>query len=166
MQKSQAVEVPLDADEVASPIVRYGHPLTAIFFPTKLSTLGVNPGWGRVTFERLDSLQCCRGEYSPYEADDYRAWVHEVSDSQWLRERHDYEMGYYTTPLLDEYHHYVFAFHDEFVEAIAMGIWVESMGLAISDEIASDHPLMPLAATLPAEAFVLNRLQCEIRTNP
>src|SRR5207249_612926 len=63
-------------------------------------------------------------------------------------------------------HHYVFTFHDEFVEAIAKGVWVESTGLAISDEFTLDHPLMPLPITLPAVSFVLNRLQCELRTNP
>lgn len=166
VEKSYAVEVPLDADDVASPVVRYGHPMTAIFFPVKLVALDVDPGWGRVTFEGFDSLRCCRGEHAPYPADDYGAWVYEVVESRWLRERHEYEWGHYQTPLLEEYHHYLFTFHDEFVEAIAKGIWVEPTGLSDSDEVAPDHPLMPLPVTLPADPFVLHRLTCEVRTNP
>ena len=166
MQKAKAVSVPLDADRVISPIVRYGRPLTAIFFPIKNAMPDAAPSWGRVTFEGFDSIRCCRGENTPYEVDDYRAWAYEVSDSQWLNERHAYEMEYYETPLLEEYHHYVFAFHDEFVEAIAKGIWVESTGFAISDEMTPYHPLKPLPINLPAESKVLHGISFEIRTNP
>jgi hypothetical protein len=52
--------------------------------------------------------------------------VFTVADSPWLAERHDYEMQRYSTPLLETYLHYVFQFHDEFVEAIAEGIWLDA----------------------------------------
>lgn len=58
-----------------------------------------------------------------------------------LEERHSYEMRYYATPLLDTHRHYLFRFHDEFVEAIAEGIWLDQADR--SDPFASpiSHPL-------------------------
>jgi hypothetical protein len=56
-QFSHALEVPLTADSVDSPIVNYGGGLTSINFLTK------DERWGRVTFEKLDSIKVSRGEY-------------------------------------------------------------------------------------------------------
>jgi hypothetical protein len=70
-----------------------------------------------------------------------------------LRQRHAYEMRHYATPMLDTHQHYLFAFHDEFVEAIAEGIWLD---LADRDDpcaLPAMHPLSPLLEDLPAEEF-------------
>lgn len=95
---------------------------TAVYFEiTGTSSLG------RITFEGLDAVKAARGTSLPYgtavprTADD---WVFTVGKSPWLAERHQYEMQRYSTPLLETCQHYVFQFHDEFVEAIAEGIWL------------------------------------------
>ncbi len=59
-QFAHGLDVPLKADFVDSPVVQYGGGLTAIHFTTDEGR------WGRVTFERLDSIKICRGEYHPF----------------------------------------------------------------------------------------------------
>lgn len=57
-QVAVGIDVPLEADSVAGPGVEYGEAMRAIHFITH------DGRWGRVTFERLDSLRVSRGEYS------------------------------------------------------------------------------------------------------
>lgn len=167
-------EVPLQADSVASPIVHYGEPMTAIHFFTE------DGRWGRVTFERLDSLRVSRGEYDPFpESPDNPEgfhWVMTISNSTWLRERYEYEKQHYGTgykfcgnvdEMLEEYFHYVFSFHDEFVEAIAAGIWLEAADVMLCDEeINTSHPLKGLAHLEPVEHFESSGIRCFVRRNP
>jgi hypothetical protein len=122
--------VPLEPDTIAAPILKYRQGATTVNFGTS------DLGWGRLTFEKLDSIRVCRGEYSPYpRADkdgiDY-SWVSTVSDSKWLRERYDYEKRHYgkcyefkgnVEEMLSDYIHWVFSFHDEYIEALSAGIW-------------------------------------------
>lgn len=174
MPRTRSIAVPLEADYVMSPIVRYGDPFTAIFFLIEPSEQVVDASpeaqyespWGRITFEGFDAIRCSRGEYAPYGPEQPESWVYEVLDSQWLSERHEYESSHYDTPLLDDYHHYLFCFHDEFVEAIAKGIWIESIGQDMNVGISANHPLKPLPVDLPAQSFVSHGLQCEVRQNP
>ena len=166
MNVPESIAVPLDADHVLSPIVRYGHPFTTIFFPVEPTAHSEVTTFGRVTFEGFDSIRCSRGEYFPYEAHAYGSWVQEISESVWLNERHAYENEFYETPLLEDYHHYVFSFHDQFVEAISKGIWVEGIGPEITDEMSEEHPLKDLPPSLPAKSFVIHRLHTELRKKP
>lgn len=115
-------EVPLEADSVDSPIIYYGEPMTAIHFITE------DGRWGRITFERLDSLRVSRGENEPFppatdDADGFH-WVSTISNSAWLRERYEYEKRHYGSAhnfggnvdeMPEEYFHYVFSFRDQFV---------------------------------------------------
>jgi hypothetical protein len=129
------VEVPLTADSVGPPRLVYGgldlfsadgrdQAYTAVYFEVAASG-----GLGRVTFEGLDAIRASRGEHLPFDNDHARFrhgdWVYTVDRSPWLRERHDYETRHYATPLLETHRHYLFVFHDEFVEAIAAGIWLD-----------------------------------------
>lgn len=166
MNTPQAIAVPLKASYVLSPIVRYGDPFDAVFFPLERDAESDARTYGRVTFERLDSLRCCRGEYWPFEPEPGGSWVHEIRESAWLKERHAYEKRFYDTPLLEDYRHYLLVFHDEFVEAIAEGIWFEAIGSAFTDEMPENHPFKDLPASLPAESFEVDRLHCDVRTNP
>src|SRR3990172_10528844 len=145
MEIARGIQVPLRADPVASPEVRYACGPDQF---TMLAFLEDEPdNWGRVTFEGFDAIRCCRGEHLPYESDwtgnDYSRypWVFEVDQSSWLRERHAYELRHYQTPLLEEYVHYLFKFHDEYVELIAMGIWFEKLRYDQMSQTAVDHPL-------------------------
>lgn len=91
-------------------------------------------GWIRTAFDRLDSLRVSRGEYSPYvSALGAQTWepLVVVRPSPWLAERHAYEKEHYSNAynfggdvdeMLTEFEHYVFHFHDQFVEVIAGGL--------------------------------------------
>lgn len=151
--RARPLEVEIDADSVMSPTVHYqcaGH--SVIRFPDASGRSC------RVLFENLDALRVCRGEYSPYEGDNrVDSWVSIVDESPWLRERYHYEATWYgsayefggdVNEMLRDFRHYLFHFHDQFVEAIAAGIWIDpDPG---SDQIPSDHPL----ARLPKDSIV------------
>jgi hypothetical protein len=151
--------VPLQAHSVLSPRLVYAHvaPLSgadddpdAIYFPLPDS----EPGEGRVTFESLDAVRVCRGEHMPYPyAVPFAGgdWVYEISDSSWLLERHTYEFEHYKTPLIGSYRHYLFSFHDEYIEAIAEGIWLDRPEPASCPVPAPDHPLARLDRHPPRE---------------
>jgi hypothetical protein len=171
---ARGIEVPLVADPVLGPEVQYAavgsnHKITCIVFPLFKEEDYV----GRITFEGFDAIRCCRGECMPYKRDWVKKensrypWVFEVDNSSWLQERHDYESRYYKTPLLDEYIHYLFSFHDEFVELIAQGIWLEKIKYSqVNTAPSSDHPLTELPDGLPSEDFVVDRIRCLVRCNP
>jgi hypothetical protein len=161
LPRAHALKVPMVADSVDSPRLIYGRvgPLAgnahrnpdALYFPLRYP----EPGEGRVTFEGLDSVRVCRGEYMPYEEAGPFArgdWVYEVSDSPWLTERDAYEAGHYETPLIGSYRHFLFTFHDEFVEAIALGIWFDRPDPADPLSTALDHPLARLDGRAPAQS--------------
>lgn len=152
---ARGIDVPVIADPVDTPIISYGAGPTAIHFPLR------DGGWGRVTFENFDALRVCRGEYEPYESDwqpdQPVRWVSIVSPSPWLVERHAYEKHHYgasyrwgndVDEMLRDFAHYVFSFHDQFVEVLCAGIWFDVAAERFSeDELPPGHPL----ARLPGE---------------
>ncbi len=162
-----------------SPRFVYGHcaPFTgngdrdtdALWFPQPHGDDG-DGGEGRVTFEGLDSVRACRGEHLPYEhAVPFTRgnWVYQVSDSPWMTDRHAYEFDHYQTPLTGSYRHYLFKFHDEFIEAIAQGIWLDRPDPTAPLRLPNDHPLARLELQTAAE----NRqspsgLSWELRRSP
>lgn len=158
---ARGIEIPYEPDHVLSPEVVYRHDTAdAIYYPTEQDE------WVRVTFEELDSIRACRGEYLPYPSDDppgRRSWVYIVENSRWLRERHAYEAEHYrgcyelggdVDEMLTDYDHYLFQFHDEFVEAIAAGIWLEKNPVpAEDDDVSNTHPL----ARLTRESALIQR---------
>jgi len=173
-QLAHGLEVPLTADSVDSPIVQYGGAMTAIHFTT-------NDGrWGRITFEGLDSIKVSRGEYEPFPSELREKhsfhWVTTVSNSVWLQDRYEYEKQHYgnaynfggnVDEMLTDYSHYVFNFHDQFVEALAAGIWFESADAMLGDrEPTSDHPLRGLKHIEPSERFEEAGITCQVRRNP
>ena len=132
METAQGIIIPIDADSVLSPQVYYADQLTGIYFTTE------DDQFGRITFENLDSIKVSRGELIPYEDDckegQSYCWVLKVKDSNWLSERHQYEkrtygstyeLGGYVDEMLTDFNHFVFRFHDQFVEAISRGFWFE-----------------------------------------
>src|SRR5262249_19250350 len=133
-----------------------------------------------ITFERLDSLKVSRGEHEPFPPfpDDPDAfhWVTTICNSAWLRERYEYEKRHYgecynfngnVDEMLDEYAHYVFSFHDQFVEAIAAGIWLEVHDELLGDrDLDSTHPLSGLSHLDPAEFFEGWSIRCFVCRNP
>lgn len=147
------MSVPLRADAVGPCRLTFGHlsvagadeetrsPVdNALFFETAEGSLG------RVTFEGLDAVRASRGEVAPCDdGHDFSSWVYNVLNSTWLAERHAYEWSNYETPLLGTHQHYLFRFHDEFVEAIAEGIWVDTVSPSDPFTVGTNHP----GSTLP-----------------
>jgi hypothetical protein len=173
-QEAHPLDVPLIADSVEAPIVQYGGDVTAIHFATEDGL------WGRATFDRLDSIKVCRGEYSPFPrasaSEGKFHWVTTVSNSQWLQERYQYEKKHYgraynfggnVDEMLAESSHYVFEFHDQFVEVLAAGIWFESAtNMLTSGDLSSDHPFRGLRDVTPSEKFTEAGITCQVRRNP
>jgi hypothetical protein len=118
----------------------------------------------RITFEGLDSIRICRGEYSPYDLTAVEGVgrgniVYTVVDSPWLRDRHAYESEHYRNAyewggdvdeMLTDYRHFHFAFHDEFVDIIALGIWCELTDERLAEwPLPASHPLSGLSISSP-----------------
>lgn len=166
--------VPLVADSVLGPRLVYGTmpirpgdeelPVDALLFPTEDDSIG------RVTFEGLDAVRAARGEFLPYARVDVPyaqgEWVYLIEGSGWLDERHRYELDHYDTPLLDRYDHYLFSFHDEYVEAIALGIWFDKPGAAELLRRPGDHPLGELPESVTEERSTSFGIDWEVRVNP
>ncbi|WP_298866987.1 hypothetical protein [uncultured Gimesia sp.] len=178
-QLAHNFEVPLEADRVDSPIVQYGDVINALHFMTE------DNHWGRITFERLDSIKASRGEYAPYplapgEKESFY-WVQTISNSRWLRERYKYEKKYYgdsygfngdVDEMIREFSHYVFHFHDQFIEVLAAGIWFESADSILGERYIGerypeqDHPLSGLHHLETSETFEGSGIICYVRRNP
>jgi hypothetical protein len=171
--KIRGIAVPVEADSVDAPIVTYGDGPTSINFVTS------DQRWGRVTFEKLDSIRISRGEYEPYPSDwnqgDPLHWVSVVSPSPWLRERYEYEKEHYgrayefggdVDEMLRDYSHYVFTFHDQFVEVLCAGIWFETAEECIgARELSANHPLHDLPPPPDLDFFKAYGITCQIRRN-
>jgi hypothetical protein len=171
------MEVPLIADSVASPRLVYGglevssSEGTDRAYPALYFEVDRSGELGRVTFEGLDAIRGSRGEYLPFDDSavrySYGDWVFTVDGSRWLRERHTYETRHYATPLLDTHRHYLFVFHDEFVEVIAEGIWFDIADRAEPFAPPMTHPLQPFGLEIPGERFTsADGLEWELRRSP
>ncbi|MBW1297909.1 hypothetical protein [Aquimarina litoralis] len=142
------IKIPIIADSVLSPQVHYGNvhhhePITGIYFNTQ------DEHYGRITFENFDSLKVCRGEMLPidydWETHERGVWIFKVENSQWLVDRYTYEKKHYggsyefggdVEEMKTHFNHYIFSFHDQFVEVISRGFWFEK-----SDETLFGKPL-------------------------
>ncbi len=172
MELAKGIIIPVAADFVLSPDVLYSDELTGIYFQTE------DEQYGRITFENLDALKICRGENLPF-PDDFEAgheypWVYKIENSKWLKERFDYENGNYgssyefgcdVNEMLTDFSHYVFKFHDQFVEVIARGFWFEQDKTSLfKRELQVGHPFLSLPDS-SVEKFVSHNLTCQVRAN-
>lgn len=173
MEIAKGIIIPVVADFVLSPDVLYGDELTGIYFQTE------DEQYGRITFENLDALKICRGENLPF-TDDWKEgqeypWVYKIENSKWLKERFNYENANYgssyefggnVNEMLTDFSHYLFKFHDQFIEVIARGFWFEQDKTSLfKSELQVGHPFLNLPDT-DIEKFVSHNLTCQIRTNP
>ncbi|WP_158210475.1 hypothetical protein [Myroides phaeus] len=138
------IYIPVSPEYVLTPTVIYADKLSGIYFETD------NDKFGRVTFQGLDSIKVSRGEYLPFgqnitSATDEVVWIYKIINSSWLGERYNYEKKHYgteyefggnVTEMLTDYSHYIFQFHDQFIEVIAKGFWYE-----VADECLLNKPL-------------------------
>lgn len=91
MTTLEPIHVPIEADRVLPPTVLFRPPsdATGIYFDTQ------DRLHGRITFDKLDSLNVSRGEELPYEYDygihapsrDF-PWIFKVENSDWQAERY------------------------------------------------------------------------------
>ena len=173
------IPVPLIADPVAGPTVIYGEELESGGTLTSIEFLTEDDGWARVTFERLDSIRVSRGEYDPYPRDWKRGdaihWVSEVIPSPWLLERYEYEKQHYgqayefggdVNEMLRDFSHYVFTFHDQFIEALSAGIWIERFDESSdSEKVSATHPLRDLRRPATPDLIEAYGMVCEVWPN-
>ncbi len=172
MESAKGIIIPVVAEYVLTPNVIYGDQLTGIYFETE------DEQYGRITFENLDALRICRGEILPYK-NHYNdgqplPWVHEVENSNWQKERYDYEKENYgssyefggnVAEMLSDFNHYVFQFHDQFVEVIARGFWFEKDEISLLGKpLQFGHPFLGLSENV-SEPFVAHSLTCYVRKN-
>lgn len=172
MQIAIGLNAPIKADSVMSPNVHYGDPVTGIFFVTD------DNQYGRITFENLDSIKVSRGEYLPFK-DDWKEgepfyWVSVIENSEWLKERYKYEKENYGSSyefcgnvddMLYDFKHYIFSFHDEFVEVLARGVWFEKdKNDLFNRELLMSHPSLPLPID-HVSRFEAHGLTCQVRKN-
>lgn len=127
-----AEDSPFVPDAIDGPEIRGGENEIVLTYFAKDETTRV-----RVTFEGLDSYRVARGEVSPYwSSSDTRRFfpVVEVIGASWLTERHAYEAEHYgdayeggrgADTMLVDTHHFLFLFHDGFVEVLARGVRFE-----------------------------------------
>lgn len=172
MEIARGLYIPIEADSVLSPNLYYGDPLTAIYFIT------ADEKYGRITFEKIDSIKVSRGEHFPYQYERNQkypyCWVRIVENSSWLGERFNYENKYYgssyefngdVNEMLSDFKHYVFIFHDEFIEVLAKGIWFEENSESLfGKELSSGHPLLPIIESNVVK-FEAYGLTCQARIN-
>lgn len=175
MEKVTPIKIPVVADPVLSPDVLYSSkPLEdAIYFTTH------DDQYGRITFDNLDAIKVCRGEMMPYKYDytkhEWGVWVFQIENSKWQQERFEYENKHYgnsyefggdVKEMLIDFKHYLFVFHDQFVEVIARGFWFEkSAENLFKKELISGHPRLPLPDE-DMELMTVQSLNCQIRKNP
>ena len=171
--KMRGIAVPVLADSVQAPIVTYGDG------PASINLTTHDGRWARVTFEKLDSLRVSRGEFEPYPSDwqegDPIHWVSVVTPSPWLGERYEYERQHYgrayewggdVDEMLRCFSHYVFRFHDQFVEVICAGIWFELAEAPIgSADLDDGHPFLDLPPSAHAASFEAHGITCQVRRN-
>lgn len=132
--------------------------------------------WVRTVFDRMDSFRVARGEYPPYpRSETAESWfpISVVRPSDWLTERHSYESRYYgqsyqfggdVDEMLREFEHYLFEFHDEFVEVIAGGIHFEAHGDQPSGTEAAERPGWKwLPDSAHEERWQLSGIDCRLR---
>jgi len=124
-------ESPFELHAVESPLIVYprgGSPWLA--YPHKDEEHFV-----RASFDRWDAMRVARGEYPPYPLAGGRSGLLVVENSRWFRDRYAYERQHYGTAygfggnvdeMLEEFEHFLFLFHDEFVEVIAAGVCFET----------------------------------------
>ena len=173
MELAKGIIIPVVADFVLSPEVVYSDELTAIYFETE------DEQFGRITFENLDAIKICRGEILPYKDDwdneqDF-PWVYKIEHSEWLKERFNYENKHYGSTyefggnvkeMLTDFSHYLFKFHDQFMEVTARGFWFEKSETSLfKKELQSDHPFLNLPEN-NAKRFSAHGLTTHITTNP
>lgn len=69
--------------------------------------------------------------------------------------------------MLTGFQHYLFTFHDQYVEVLARGVWFEASPqrfvLGTSPE---EHPLADLPESRTTERFTVEGITCQVRTDP
>lgn len=178
MQIVKPIHIPIEADRVLPPTLHCGN-LTGIYFQTE------DNAHGRITFDKLDSVKLSRGECIPYEfvkggnapvaENGIFPWIFTVQDSPWQVERYDYEKRYYgknyefggaVEEMILDYSHYVFRFHDEFIEAIARGFWFEKDDISLWNKpLSPGHPFLPIPNDIE-QSYEKHGIRYYIMTNP
>ena len=163
------IDIPVKVEDVVWPTIIYNESeKTGIYFETR------DERFGRVTFEQLDSLKVSRGEYLPYKdnfdwenPDCPYCWISRVENSKWLMERYQYESKHYgedynwggnVEEMLTDFSHFIFKFHDQFIEVIAKGFWIETDNKSlINKKLLTGHPFLPISDEIVQNVEIENK---------
>ncbi len=161
----------LTPETVVAPEIAYGTSGLLLDYMTQ------SDEYVRVAFDRLDSVRLARGEYPPYPSPDTAdAWFpfSVVRPSDWLEERYRYESHHYGSSyqfggnvdeMLTEFDHYLFQFHDQFVEVIAAGIHFENHPTRPAGKRLAERPGWDwLSDSLPEERWTESGIEFRLRT--
>jgi hypothetical protein len=167
-----ASESPFELHAVESPSIvcpRGGSPWLA--YPHKDEEHHV-----RASFDRWDAIRVARGEYPPYPSAGGRSSLLVVENSRCLRDRYAYERQHYGTAyglggnvdeMLEEFEHFLFLFHDEFVEVIAAGVCFETSAAPFDLESPVRRVgLDELPASCTLERFEEHGIPIHLRKDP
>jgi hypothetical protein len=174
---ARAMAIPFEPDHVSPPTLAR---CADVQLGTTIYYISFEGERIRVTFDGLDAIKASRGEYLPFPtadpilsdgSSDFHSSLYVVEHSRWLRERYAYESSHYQNWTVDRMmsdgDHYLFAFHSEFIEVIATGIWFERYGQPHDTDAAQKgHPLLALPASTVTERFVVEGIRCQVRANP
>jgi hypothetical protein len=165
-------ESPFEPDAVDSPLLVYptgGSPWLA--YPHRDEEHFV-----RASFDRWDALRVSRGEYPPYALSRGRSCLRIVENSGWLQERYAYEVRHYgkayrfggdVKEMLEEFEHFLFLFHDEFVEVIAGGVCFEISSSPFDLNTSVTKPgLEELSEAFTSERFEEHGIRVQLRKDP
>jgi len=160
MESAKGIQIPIIADFVERPYFYYiEDDKTGIYFQTE------DGQFGRITFLNIDSYKISRGEHLPYnftlkKGEDY-PWVYEIENSKWKEERYMYEKKHYGSSyewsgnveeMLSDFKHYLFKFHDEFIEVIAKGFWYEKSKTNLKNKpLQESHPSLAISNGIISE---------------
>ncbi|MCS4297122.1 MULTISPECIES: hypothetical protein [Acinetobacter] len=173
MESVKAIIIPVIADSVLSPDIYYGNDITGIYFSTH------DDQFGRITFDKFDAIKICRGEMMPYKyewgTDESGTWVFRIENSKWLEERFNYEKENYglsygfgenVNEMLIDFKHYLFSFHDQFIEVIARGFWFEKSEESLFKQpLQSEHPFSKLPE-INSTIFKNEKIKYKVIFNP
>lgn len=134
--------------------------------------------FGRVIFDHVDSYKVYRGEGVLYDkrmtAYTNYPWIYRLINSEWQFQRYldektmyefCYEFGGNVSEMLTDMNNYVFEFHDETVEVIAKGFWIETSPKPLwRKPLQKDNPLNPNFIG-KIDEFEIEGILCRMVTN-
>lgn len=123
-------------DEVDDPALFSSNGLTKIFYNSHNFVHSDHDFDCIIHFNQADTIQLYKGELLHYEIESnfkINCWIFQTFKSKLYKSRKEYIKKFYRSESFD-YFHYLFKFHDYFIETISLPFEIEkTMGFSVSD---------------------------------